>query len=65
MTQTHIEPTYRDLIEAADTLFHAGAHASHDEEAELRASIDRLIDANHSMADVHDMDAIRRNAQLL
>jgi hypothetical protein len=65
MTQAHDEPTYRDLIAAANALYHAGAHPTDDEDTELRAAITRLLAFRHSTADPHDMDAIRQNAQLL
>jgi hypothetical protein len=60
-----LEPTYRDLIAAADALFASGVHATHDEDLKLRAAIDKLLDPHRSSADPHDMDAIRMNAQLL
>jgi hypothetical protein len=59
------ETTYRGLIDAAHALFDAGAHATHDEDTELRAAIDKLLDPHRSTADPHDIDAIRMNANLL
>ena len=65
MTHAGTEPTYRDLIDEAHALFAAGSHATHDEETELRAAIDKLLDPHRSTADPHDIDAIRMNANLL
>ena len=65
MTQPGAEMTYRDLIDAANAVFASGTHSTHDEDVELRAAIDKLLDPHRSTADPHDIDAIRMNANLL
>ena len=65
MTHADIEPTYRELIDAANALFDAGAHSTPDEEAALRAAVDKLLDPHRSTADPHDIDNIRMNATIL
>jgi hypothetical protein len=65
MTHAGTETTYRDLIDSTNALLDAGTHPTSDEDAELRAAMDKLLDPHRSTADAHDIDNIRVNATLL